>query len=375
MKRSALTVLLTIAAAASASRAQQAPPKTPTPATAPSVPPYVLEMPPGYQKIAVGEHAALCLPADAEWVKKALTETKPATRPTTMPADLLKRIADNRAAVVKQMVTDLALPDDKQPNRLFDEEVIPKLKKLEALKAPIYFLICTRENLRELTKAGWGEPRYHYNRLANEASFDDNVVLTLERPMGDAVLPAFYTEKETTETRVKNLSSGMQQLDAGMVERVSQQTQPLVFNLMAEHIGQTYFDSLKLRRDQQWLGLGVTGYFTSKYAGQLTPSPSQRWLDGMTFDDPRFPVSAKAIDLTHPVEEGAMRPIAVPYYNQALRRKAMTVVVKWVEKGGEASLTKVVTAVRAKPPADGVALIKLIQDTTGIDLSKDVAPQ
>jgi hypothetical protein len=372
MKRSALTILLTVAAAAGVLRAQPAPS---APATAPVVPPYTLVMPPGYQKIAVGEHTALCLPADAEWVKKALTETRPATRPTTMPADLLKRIADNRAAVVKQMVTDLALADDKQANRLFDEEIIPKLKKLEALKPPVYFLICTRENLRELTRAGWGEPRYHYNRLANEASFDDNIVMSLDRPMGDAVLPAFYTEKETPETRVKNLSGGLQQLDAGMADRVSQQTQPLVFNLLAEHIGQTYFDPIKLRRDQQWLGLGVTGYFTSKYAGQLTPSPREEWLRGMTYDNPRFPVSAKAIDLTHPVEEGAMRPIAVPYYNQALRRKAMQVVVKWVEKGGEASLTKVVTAVRAKPPADGVALIKLIQDTIGIDLAKDAAPQ
>jgi hypothetical protein len=324
MKRSALTVLLTIATAAGMSRAQQTLTTLtpPPPATAPAEPPYVLVMPPGYQKIAVGEHTAICLPADAEWVKKALTETKPATRPTTMPVDLLKRIADNRAAVVKQMVTDLALADDKQPNRLFDEEIIPKLKKLEALKAPIYFLICTRENLRELTKAGWGEPRYHYNRVANEASFDDNIVLSLDHPMGDAVLPVFYTEKETPETRVKNLSSGLQQLDAGMADRVSQQTQPLVFNLLAEHIGQTYFDPMKLRRDQQWLGLGVTGYFTSKYAGQLTPSPKEEWLRGMTYDNPRFPVSAKAIDLTHPVEEAAMRPIAVPYFNQALRRKA-----------------------------------------------------
>jgi hypothetical protein len=373
MKRSVLTVMLTIATAAGVSHAQ--PTASPPPATAPTAPPYVLEMPPGYQKIAAGGHMAICLPADAQWVKKALSETKPATRPTTMPADLLKRIADNRAAVVKQMVADLALSDDKQPNRLFDEEIIPKLKKLEALKPPIYFLICTRENLRELTKAGWGEPRYHYNRLADEASFDDNIVLSLDRPMGDTVLPVFYTEKETPETRAKNLAMGLQQLDAGMAERVSQQSQPLVFNLLAEHIGQTYFDPMKLRRDQQWLSIGVTGYFASKYAGELTPSPKEEWLRGMTYDNPRFPVSAKAIDLAHPVEEGAMRPIAVPYYNQALRRKAMTVVVKWVEKGGEASLTKVIVALRAKPPADGVGLIKLIQDTTGVDLAKDVAPQ
>ena len=373
MKRSALTVLLILAAAAGVSHAQPAPP--PSPATAPAVPPYKLVMPPGYQKIEIGVHTAICLPADAEWVKKAMSEAKPATRPTTMPVDLLKRIADNRAAVIKQMVTDLALADDKEANRLFEEQIIPKLKKLEALRPPVYFLICTRDSLRDLTKAGWGEPRFHYNRVANEASFDDNIVLSLDRPMGDAVLPVFYTEKETPETRAKNLSSGLQQLDAGMFDRVSGQTQPMVFNLTAEHIGQTYFDPMKLRRDQQWLALGVTGYFASKYAGQLTPSSKEEWLRGLTYDNPRFPVSAKAIDLTHPVEEGAMRPIAVPYYNQALRRKAMQVVVKWVEMGGEASLTKVVTAVRAKPPADGVALIKLIQDTSGIDLTKDAAPQ
>jgi hypothetical protein len=375
MKRSALTVLLTIATAAGVLRAQPAVSPPPPPATAPAMPPYSLVMPPGYQKVAVGNHTAICLPTDAEWVKRALTETKPATRPTTMPADLLKRIADNRAAVVKQMVADLALADDKQPNRLFDEQIIPTMKKLDALHPSIYFLICTREQLRELTKAGWGEPRYHYNRVANEASFDDNIVLSLDHPMGDAVLPVFYTEKETPETRMKNLSMGLQQLDAGMADRVSQQTEPLVFNLMAEHIGKTCFDPMKLRRDQQWLGLGVTGYFASKYAGELTPSSKEEWLRGMTYDNPRFPVSAKAIDLTHPVDEHAMRPIAVPYYNQALRRKAMSVVVKWVEKGGEAPLTKVVVAVRAKPPADGAALMKLIQDTTGIDLSKDVAAQ
>ncbi|MDB5323128.1 MAG: hypothetical protein JWN40_4759 [Phycisphaerales bacterium] len=380
MIRPAPTVLLALITLAGASSAQQGQGimtsvVPPVPATAPAVPPYRLVLPPGYEKVTAAGHTALCLPADAEWVKKALTETKPATRPTTMPADLLKRVTDNRAAIVKQMVADLALPDDKQPNRVFDEQILPTLKKLDALKPPVYFLICTREQLRELTKAGWGEPRFHYNRLANEASVDDNIVLSLDRPMGDSVLPVFYTEKETPDTHIKNLAGGVQQFETEMAMRISQQSQPLVFNLLAEHIGQSYFDPMKLRRDQQWLALGVTGYLTSKYAGQLTPSVKEDWLKGMTFDDPRFPVSAKAIDLAHPVEETAMRPMAVPYYNQALRRKSMMVVVKWAEKGGDASITKTVAAIRAKPPADGATLVKLIQDTTGVDLAQDVAPQ
>jgi hypothetical protein len=373
MNRSALIYVLGIAALSFAASGQPAPGAPP--ATAPVAPPYVLVMPPGYEKVSVAGHTALCMPNDKEWVTKALTAIKPATRPTTMPADLLKRVTENRAAVVKQMVTDLAMADDKQAKVVFDEKILPTLTKLDQLKPPVFFLVCTRQQLRELTQSGWGEPRFHYNRVANEASFDDNIMLTLDRPMGDAVLPAFYLESETPATRSEHLATGIQQLDAGMVERIAQQTQPLVFNLLAEYIGQTQFDPLKLRRDQQWFGLGVTGYFASKYAGELTPSAMEEWQKGMTFENPRYPVSAKPIDLIHPLEESAMRPIAVPYYNQALRRKAMTVVIKWAAQGGEASITKALVAIRAKTPADGAALVKLIHETSGVDLSKDVAPQ
>src|SRR5438094_8835638 len=83
----------------------------PAPATAPPAR-YVLVMPPGYEKVTVAGHTALAQPNDVEWVKKALGEVKPATRPTTMPSDVLQKIAANRAAVVKQMTTDRALGDD-----------------------------------------------------------------------------------------------------------------------------------------------------------------------------------------------------------------------------------------------------------------------
>src|SRR4051812_12627945 len=99
------------------SRAEPAPvPSTTAPAR------YEMVMPPGFEKVTVGSHVALCKPADLEWVKKGLAETKPATRPTTMPADVLKRTTQNRAEVVKQMVTDLGLADDKDVNALFDEK-------------------------------------------------------------------------------------------------------------------------------------------------------------------------------------------------------------------------------------------------------------
>jgi hypothetical protein len=50
-------------------------------------------------------------------------------------------------------------------------------------------------------------------------------------------------------------------------------------------------------------------------------------------------------------------------------------VNRWAKEKGDASLTKVLAAVRANKPADGAALVKLIQEQTGVDLSKDLAPQ
>jgi hypothetical protein len=343
------------------------------PATAPVAPRYAMTMPPGYEKVVVGEHTAVCRPGDVEWVKRALGELKPATRPTTMPADVARRVAENRAAVIKQMVADLALPDDKGPVKLFDEELLPTLKKLETLRPPVFFLVVTRDALREVARDGWGEPKFHYNRTAGEVSIDDRVTMAIDRPMDDAVLPVFYDEKGTPDARAKELAGVVGRLDAELAGQVSQQAEPMVFNLVAEHIGKSRFDPLKLRRDQQWFALGVTGYLACKYTGQLTPTPKEEWLRRTTFESPRYPVGSRSIDLTKPVEESAMRPVAVPHYNQAMRRKGAAAVARWAEKGGDASLTRVLVAIGTKAPADGAALVTLIREAGGVDVAGDLA--
>jgi len=94
----------------------------------------------------------------------------------------------------------------------------------------------------------------------------------------------------------------------------------------------------------------------------------------MTYEDERFAVTSKAIDLVNPLAPSSMKAGAVPYYDQAMRRKAVAVVAKWAEKAGEAAVTKALVAYRAKPPADGAALVKLITEVSGTDLSKDLAP-
>src|SRR5512132_2991093 len=73
-------------------------------------------IPPGYEKVTVAGHTALAAPNDVSWVKQALTDVKPPVKQGVSPADMIQTLIDKRAALTKQIVTDLALADDKSVN-------------------------------------------------------------------------------------------------------------------------------------------------------------------------------------------------------------------------------------------------------------------
>ncbi|HYE18085.1 MAG TPA: hypothetical protein VEA69_06560 [Tepidisphaeraceae bacterium] len=345
----------------------------PAPAAAPDRPRYELQMPAGFQKVEVAGHAALCEPGDVEWVTLALKSIKPATRPTTMPADLITRATAARAKIVAQMKADLALADDKAASEFFDAKLLPTLKKFETLRPPVFFLVLARPRLDDLTKDGWGEPRFRFNRVAGVTSYNDNVMLSMDRPMDDAVLPAFVDPKNTPEEKAKKLAAGVVELDTKLAQMVSGQSQLQVFNLIAQHIGEQHMDPLKLRRDQQWLTMGVTAYLTAGYAGEITGINKAVWLQDATFEHPRATLlSARSIDLLAPADESKMKPAAVPHYTQAMRRKAVGVVMAWTSKAGDAAIAKTLTAIRKQPPADGAALVAQIKEQTGVDLAAEL---
>lgn len=332
-------------------------------------------IPPGYEKVTVAGHTALAAPNDVSWVKQALTDVKPPVKQGVSPADMIQTLIDKRAALTKQIVTDLALADDKSVNEFFDTKLIPTLKKLDETRPPIYFLVITQDKLRDLTKTGWGEPRYHYNGVANAAVFDDNIAFSIEHPMDDVVLPAFYADTLPIDQRVKNMAAGVQNLDANLAALAARQANPTVFNLFVAFINEKHMDPLKLRRDQSWLAMGVSNFLGAKYTSVVTTIPKDQMLRELTSEPQLFPVSARAIDLTKPLEESAMKKEAAPYYTVSMQRKATAVVAVWVDTAGEAAIPRTLAALRAKPAADGAALAKVIQDATGADLMKYLAAQ
>jgi hypothetical protein len=273
------------------------------------------------------------------------------------------------------MVADLALPDDKLPNQFFDEALIPTLKKLDAVRPSLFILVTTKPQLLELARTGWGEPRFRYNRVANDVSIDDRVSLSIDRPDDDTNLPSFYDEKEAPDARAKRLTAQIQKLQADLAQTVANEAQPAVFNRLGQFLEERVFQPLKLGKDQMWLAMGINGYLVGKYGAQLTSIPKDAWIQMTTYEDRRYPVSARPIDLVHPADPGTLKPGAEMLYVQAMRRKAVAAVNRWAKEKGDASLTKVLAAVRANKPADGAALVKLIQEQSGVDLSKDLAPQ
>jgi hypothetical protein len=331
--------------------------------------------PPGYEKVTVAGHTALAEPNDVAWVKQALTDTKVAPKNGVTPADMIQTLVDKRAALTKQMVTDLALADDKAVNEFLDTKVIATLKKLDEMRPPLFYLVITQDKLRDLTKTGWGEPRYHYNGVANAAAVDDSLPFSIDKPMDDTILPAFYNDKDAPDVRAKNLAAGLQNMDANLAANGARQAPSAIFNLFVTFIQEKQIDPLKLKLDQSWLGSGVANFLAAKYTAVVTGAEKNSILQQLTSEPNVFPVSARSVDLAHPLDEASMKPAIVPYYKVSMQRKATAVVAVWVDQAGEAAIPRTLTAMRAKMPADGAALVKMIQETTGADLSKYLAAQ
>jgi hypothetical protein len=371
--RTGLTVVV-LASASGVAWGQAPQPAAPAQAAAAAPKRQELVVPPGYQKVTVGQHTALCEAGDVAWVRQALGEVKPPAKPTPAAADVIKGLADKRADLGRQVATDLGLAaGDRSVGEFLDGKLIPNLKKLDEARPPVFFLVTTREKLRDLTKTGWGEPRFHYNGVADAAAFDTSISFNIDRAMDDVVLPAQYTSATPVAERAKGLTAVVGDLDAKVAQMAAGQVTPVTFSLFVQFLREKHLDPLKLRRDQQWLAMGVSNYLGAKYTNGVTGVPQNELLRTLATEPANFPVSARSIDLTHPADEASMRAELVPYYTMSMQRKALAVVAFWVEQAGEGAIPKTLAAVRKGVPADAAGLVKLVQEASGVDLSRYLA--
>jgi hypothetical protein len=199
------------------------------------------------------------------------------------------------------------------------------------------------------------------------------VPFSIDRPMDDVVLPEQYAEATPVADRVKGLAAEVGQLDAAVAKQATDQVTPVTFALFVQFLREKHLDPLKLRRDQQWLAMGISNLLAVKYANLVTNAPRDEMLRSLATEPANFPVSARSIDLTRPSDEASMRAELVPYYTMSMQRKSLAVVAFWVEKAGEGAIPKTLTALRKGVPVDAAGMVKLVQETSGVDLSRYLA--
>ena len=350
------------------------------PATLPSAqqpatrPRHVAQVPPGFERLELDGRTFFVMPAEEAWLRRAVAEMTPATMPTTMPADLVANLRARRATLRQRMVFDTGIaPAD--VDEYLDQRLTVFLSRMEGLRPPIIYLVASPQQVKGAMKAGWTDPRYRYNRAADDVNFSTTVNLTLDEGGDDMVLPLFFADEEAPEARQKRVAAEMRAAEGSILSAVSQRAQSMMMVAMVELISAKVLDPLGLKADQEWFGVGVAGVLGAKYVAILTGMSEARLLNEMTRPIPANPMRPTSLDLLRPTNIEDVRPEWMEAYTDAYRRRAMMVVWRLLAQAGEGAIAKVIAAMKQAPPADGPALVQLIKDVTGVDLTNELRPK
>lgn len=351
------------------------------PATAPSTVPTSgparprLEVPPGFVRIDVGTRHLLIEPADEAWVREAVAEAGklPVTRPSTLPADLLAAVTSRFDEVVARIAEDLAA-DKGAVGKSVEQALKRTLEDFESRPVESVGMVTTRERLRELGRRGWENPSFRYNRVADEVYFSDAFVLSSDVDAADSLVPMVYDATLAADARLRSIVEGFRRLDAVVLRAKSQRGQFLLQAALLRVLGEHTLPGSELKPDQEWLRVGVVGVLTAKYTSMLSGVPRRAVVEAMTADPRRGGLRARTIDLLGPMDPAVMRREAVMPYADALRRKSVKVADDLVLRHGDEVLPRILRAVAEKKPADGKALVEVVREVTGTDITPWLRP-
>jgi hypothetical protein len=326
-----------------------------------------LVVPAGYKVIEVGDRRVVAEGGEEGWIRKAMAELAPATRPTTGPVDLVERLVAVRGELAREMVGDLGLADGAKVEA-FLERMVREMGRYGEVRPPVFYLATTRKKLVGLVKSGWEDPRYYYNRAADEVMIDTGMRLSIEGEMDDMLLPALYLEDASPEVRAGVLQRMVQQTERMVADEVARRARVGLQVGLITFVIDEVFRPMGLKKGQDWFGVGASGVLSARYVARVSGAAEKELLDQMVAESPRVPVKAAGVDLIRPVEMGALREQVVPFYLDAVRRKSTAAVRAIEEQGGRGSIGKVIAGMRKDLPADGEGLVKLIERETGVDV-------
>jgi hypothetical protein len=346
---------------------------TSAPTTAPA--PHRLTMPPGFIKVSASERTCLCEPPDKEWVTKALNDLQPTSRPTTMPSDLYDSLVSKKDDLLKQMTQNLGLTDTSVAQKMINDNLIPDMQRMADIRPPMFYMVCTKARLLELIKGGWSDPRFYYNRVAEDVAIYDRVDLSIQHAMDDLLIPALYDPAKPVNERIDFLQKQIDKNEANIAANLSIQAQIMVQSGLVNAVEEAAIKPLALKPGQEWFGIGVEGMLSTRYMAQVNGMRNEDLLKILTIDDRRNPIRASTIDLLHPTEPSQLRNQYKLAYVDALRRRSVIVVNNLIQRAGDDALPKILNAIKQSPPKDGQGLVDLIKQTSGVDIGMEVVPQ
>ena len=344
-------------------------PPASAPASTQPAPPRKITMPPGFKNLQVSGRNMLVEPADEAWVSEAVKKIQPTTKPATLPATLLQKLTAQRTALLTEVARDLALKDLTAAAKTYDLDLVAPIRQLDTYRPPVYYLVASPDRMAALLRSGWSDPHFYYNRAADAVSFNPQGMLTTDRPEDESIFPASYDPKATPDKKAESVTNTIKVAEGSIQNAIEDRARTLVGAQLAGIIHTQGVEPLKLKEDQQWFGLGVASVLSAKYASMITGDARPELMKMLTAENPVNPIPMSAVDLLHPLNVKDMRQDMLPAYFDAVRRKSTRAAQAMVDKSGDAAIPKAITAIRDKQPADGAALVKIVQEVSGVDLT------
>ncbi|HMO26802.1 MAG TPA: hypothetical protein PKB10_11075, partial [Tepidisphaeraceae bacterium] len=289
--------------------------QTSQPAQPSEPPPFV--PPPGYVRIEVGSHVVFTDPSDEALVRDALAGMAPPVAPSTAPTDVLTAVTDRRSEIHTLLADRLGQTDSAGFDAWFDETVLPELKKFPAINPEVFYILTTTDQLKAVLRAGWTNPRYYYNRIADEIDFAPGVAMDTDNRAGVTLLPVIVEPDATPEQRAEILRKTITNAESEIQRAVAQRAMFVLQLAIMDYIQTKVFGPIELGEDQKWLGIGVAGVVSAEVIGKLLGVGVEGLVVQMTFEPNNAPVRASGIDLTNLLREEDLRPAYLPHYREA----------------------------------------------------------
>src|SRR5439155_26669576 len=193
-------------------------------------------VPEGYVVTHVTGRSVLCPKGELRWTQESLLRLEPATRPSTMPSEVVVRLRGRRDELVKQMTADLALRDAHVAAAFVDDKLAPLVRQFRDLRVPLYFFETSIDKLKELVAGGWGSDWFSYNAASGELLLHTNIALDPDKPADDVVLPVLISPEMTLDQKREALGRAVRDSEFNVQNQLAARAQGSIQVAIADFI-------------------------------------------------------------------------------------------------------------------------------------------